>query len=196
MCKHRLFYTLKQSNHQKMKQLITPLLVLCFVFTHAQQRQSVQVTNEVLQSIKEDVWIPFMEAYDQSDSKKLKSIHTDDIVRVTLDENRIQTGAAYLERFGGFVESVKQRGGKIGIAFAILSTAMDETGQVAYQTGYYRFSSQGKDDNELVARGYGKFSVGLRKEDNQWKIWLDTDEGVNLSHEDFDAQEILYVLKQ
>ena len=178
-----------------MRQLSTLLLLCCFALSYG-QRPAKQISNETLDAIKHDVWIPFMEAYDQSDSQKLKSIHSKDIVRVTQHQNQIETGESYLQGFGGFVESVKERGSQIGIAFAILSTAMDDTGELAYQTGYYRFSSRHGDDEDFVVRGYGAFSVGLKRENNSWKIWLDSDKRIDLSHEEFNTQEIVYKLEE
>ena len=104
-------------------------------------------------------------------------------------------GESYLENFGNFVENVREQGNKIGIAFAILTTALDESEQLGYQTGYYRFSSQRPEDKDLVIRGYGKFHVGLKKEGGQWKIWLDSDRRIKLSHEDFKAEKVVYELK-
>ena len=177
-----------------MKHLITLTLVLYVGMTFGQMQQT-QISDALLQSIEKDVWIPFMEAYDESNSKKLKSIHSKDIVRVTVDQNQIETGEAYLEHFGGFVESVKQRGGQLGIAFAILTTATNENGTLAYQTGYYRFSAKQAGDKELKVQGYGHFNVGLRKENGTWKIWLDSDARTDISHEDFNTQEIIYELQ-
>ncbi|MBO0323129.1 nuclear transport factor 2 family protein [Muricauda sp. CAU 1633] len=178
-----------------MKQLTTLLLLCCFALSYG-QRPAKQISNETLEAIKNDVWIPFMEAYDQSDSQKLKSIHTEDIVRVTQDQNLIETGESYLTNFGQFVESVKARGSQLGIAFAILSTAMDDGGELAYQTGYYRFSSRHGEDQDFAVRGYGQFHVGLKKENGSWKIWLDSDKHIDLPHEEFNAQEIVYELEE
>ncbi|RDY61473.1 YybH family protein [Flagellimonas nanhaiensis] len=176
-----------------MKHLITLALVL-FAGTVFGQQQN-QISSTLLQSIEKDVWVPFMEAYNESNSKKLKSIHSKDIVRVTVDHNQIETGEAYLDHFGGFVENVKERGGQLGIAFAILTTATNENGTLAHQTGYYRFSSKGPDDKALKVQGYGHFNVGLKKENGEWKIWLDSDARTDISHDDFNSQEIIYELE-
>ncbi len=178
-----------------MKQLSTLFLLCCFALSYG-QRPAKQISTETLEAIKKDVWIPFIESYDQSDSQKLKSIHSKDIVRVTQDQNLIETGESYLTNFGQFVESVKAQGSQLAIAFAILSTAVDDSGEVAYQTGYYRFSSKRETDEDFVVRGYGKFSVGLKKENGSWKIWLDSDKHIDLPHEEFNGQEIVYELEQ
>lgn len=178
-----------------MRRLIIPMLLLLANIVFAQQREAEEVPQEILSAIQKDVWIPFMEAYQQSDSKKLKSIHAQDIIRVTKDNNRIETGASYLERFGGFVESVQKRGRKMEIAFALLSTAINGEETLAYQTGYYRFSSKTADDEDFVIRGYGKFDVCLKRINGQWKLWLDADTGANISDADFNAHEVIYTLK-
>ena len=174
-----------------MKHLFKITLFLVVGYVSAQQNE---VPKEVIESIKTDVWIPFMESYADLDSDKLKSIHTKDIVRITIDQNEVKTGTSYLEHFGGFLDNVKQRGGQLGIAFAILSTAVDESQDIAYQTGYYRFSSKRKDDENLVPRGYGYFNVGLRKENGTWKLWMDSDKRTDISHSDFHNVDIIYDL--
>lgn len=176
-----------------MKYFAVPLALLFFGVGLAQENP---VTEILLEKIEKDVWIPFMEAYAELDSKKLKSIHTDDIFRVTLDQNRVRTGAAYLEDFGGFLDRMKQNEGRLGISFAILSTAVDASGNLAYQTGYYEFSSKGKGEKSLVVKGYGHFNVGLRKIDGAWKLFLDSDKRIDISKEKFEEQKIVYRLRQ
>lgn len=167
-----------------MKQSILTSLFCClYLFSVG------QTTDKILEEIKKDVWVPFMEAYDQSDPEKLKSIHTKDIIRVIMEQGEIKTGESYLENFADFVAT-----NRVGIAFAILSTSVDQNGELAYQNGYYRFSSKGDDDG-LVVRGYGEFNVGLRKENGSWKIWLDSDKRIPISHEDFNAEKTVYVLE-
>ncbi len=148
-----------------------------------------QTSDEIREEIKKDVWLPFMEAYDESDPEKLKSIHTKDIIRVIMEQGEIKTGESYLENFADFVAS-----NRVGIAFAILSTSVDPNGELAYQNGYYRFSSKGDTDENLVVRGYGEFNVGLRKENGSWKIWLDSDKHAPITHEEFNTQKIVYKL--
>ena len=162
---------------------------LCFA-----QGPAKPISDEILESIKKDVWIPFMEAYDQLDSQKIKSIHTKDIVRQMVDQNKIETGENYLENFGGFLASEKDHGNKLGIAFAILNTAINETEDVAIQTGYYQLSSQNEGDPSLIVRGYGYFNVGLRKENGTWKIWMDSDKHTDISEDDVNNCEIIYKL--
>ncbi|WP_190808823.1 nuclear transport factor 2 family protein [Flagellimonas sp. S3867] len=177
-----------------MKQSLTILFLCCTLLSFGQQKKT--VSNEIVETIRDDVWIPFMEAYAELDSDKLKSIHSKDIVRITIEQNQIETGEKYLEHFGDFLQHMKQGGSKVAIAFAILSTAIDESGTIAYQTGYYRYSSKRKDDAKLSPKGYGYFNVGLKKVDGTWKIWMDSDKNVEITPEDFNTQKILYELME
>ncbi len=177
-----------------MKQFILASLLLIGGYASSQQREPEEVSKEVIQSIKTDVWIPFMESYAELNPEKLKGLHTKDIVRIYLSQNLIRTGEPYLERFSGFLDSSKERGDKVAIAFAILSTAIDDDETLAYQTGYYKFSSKRKDDTEMMVRGYGYFTVGLKKVNGKWKLWLDTDERTDISEEEFNAKGVLYEL--
>lgn len=175
-----------------MKQLFACIALCFFGLSIAQETKA--ISEETIISIKKDVWIPFMEAYADLDSEKLKSIHSGDIVRIYLDQNTVESGQNYMDNFGGFLDDMKQRDDRLGIAFAILSTAIDEKEELAYQTGYYRFSSKRKDDPELVVRGYGLFNVGLKKENNVWKLWLDSDKRINIDATEFNTQDIIYEL--
>ncbi|WP_396589782.1 hypothetical protein [Allomuricauda sp. R78024] len=175
-----------------MKQLFA-LITLCF-FGLSMAQETKVVPEETITSIKKDIWIPFMEAYANLDSKKLKSIHSADIVRIYLDQNIVENGQSYMDNFGGFLNDMKQRDDRLGIAFTILTTAIDEKEELAYQTGYYRFSSKRKDDPDLVVRGYGLFNVGLKKEGGVWKLWLDSDKRINIDAAEFNSQDIIYEL--
>ncbi|SHG27968.1 nuclear transport factor 2 family protein [Flagellimonas flava] len=175
-----------------MKQFFTLILLLGFGISSAQQKK--EIPKETLEAIKTDIWIPFMESYAQLDSDMLKSVHSSDIVRVTIDQNEVRTGEPYLDYFGAFLDQTKEQGGKLAIAFAISSTAIDESGKIAYQTGYYRFGAARDANSEFKTRGYGRFNVGLRLANNGWKIWLDSDKRVDITADEFNGQEIVYEL--
>mgnify|MGYP000052716657 CR=1 FL=1 len=188
-----MFDNIRIVNQDKMKQSITFLLLLFFSVTFGQDPAK-SVSSEIMESIKSDVWVPFMESYDELDSQKIKTIHSQDIVRVLVHQNQVETGSTYLDNFAGFIESVKDKGNRIGISFAILTTAVDHIGTIAYQTGYYRFRSYGNGAKNPIFQGYGYFHVGLRKENGTWKIWLDSDNHTDITDEDFNNCEIIYEL--
>lgn len=175
-----------------MKQFIAIALFFCVVTAIGQEKE---ISQEIIESIKTDIWIPFMESYAELNPDKLKGLHSKDIIRIYLSRNEIKTGESYLERFASFLNSSKEQGDKVAIAFTIRSTAVDENETLAYQTGYYKFSSKRKDDSKMVVRGYGYFTVGLKKEDDKWKLWLDSDKRTDISKEEFISEGILYELK-
>ncbi|MEX0315721.1 MAG: hypothetical protein AB3N18_16205 [Allomuricauda sp.] len=177
-----------------MKLTINFIFLVCVALSFGQEKKN--VPTEIIEAIKNDVWMPFMESYAELDSDKLKSIHSKDIVRVTIDQNEIRTGQPYIDYFSGFLDIVKERGSQVSIAFAILSTAVDESGDLGYQTGYYCYSSKRKDDEKMIPRGYGYFNVGLKKVNGTWKIWLDSDKNAEITHEDFKNHETVYELSR
>ena len=172
----------------------TWMVFLYVVFSGFSQKR--EVSTAVIEKIKKDVWIPFMEAYAQLDTEKLKSIHDSDIFRVTIDQNTVKTGQSYLNDFGGYLDQIKKNGGGLGIAFAVVTTAIDSSGDLAYQTGYYEFSSKSNEDQNPIVRGYGHFSVALRKTEGLWKLFLDADKRVDITLEEFENQEIVYRLNK
>lgn len=172
--------------------IVLPFILLFFALNL--QAQEKEISKEVIQSIEKEVWIPFMESYKDLDSEKLKSIHANDIFRVTTDNNVVKFGLPYLEEFGGFLDQVKANEGQLGIAFSLISTALNDSKDLAYQTGYYEFSSKNKGEQNLTVKGYGHFSVGLRKIDGIWKLFHDVDKRINITKEEFEKQEIVYRL--
>ncbi|NKI32407.1 hypothetical protein [Croceivirga thetidis] len=150
---------------------------------------------DLISAIKQDIWIPFMEAYRDYDEEKLKSIHTEDILRINIDNNQIRYGAPYLNEFAAFLPRMKQNGDKVGIAFVILTTAFNNTKEIAYQTGYYQFQMQSMEEEAISPRGYGYFHVGLRKEKDVWKIFLDSDKKADLNTAQFKGGNTVYELE-
>ena len=174
-----------------MKHYLTIILFTVFSFAFGQQNN---ISEELMESIKADVWIPFMEAYAELNSEKLKSIHANDIFRVTTDNNIVKSGQSYLDEFGGFLDHVKKNKGELEIAFVVLTTATNDSQDLAYQTGYYEFSSKNENEPNITVKGYGHFSVGLRKKNGSWKLFLDSDKRVDITKEVFKSQDIVYRL--
>lgn len=151
--------------------------------------------EKTILSIKNDVWIPYMEAFKTLDTDKFKSVYTKDIIRVEIEKNNIKLGKTYFQDFGGFLESTKKKGGGIKVAFAIISTAIDTNEKIAYQTGYYQFSLRKAGEKDFKVGGYGYFNVGLKKKKGKWKIFLDSDNEANISEKDFRQAGALYELE-
>ena len=67
-----------------------------------------EIPQEVLTQLEEDVWLPFLKAYEELDVAKFKAVHTDDIVRVSNRDNTIEHGAAYMSNMERFFNRVKK----------------------------------------------------------------------------------------
>ena len=182
-----------------MKQYSTIFLIflsICFTYSNAfsQQMKPVQVDSLIVTSIKNDVWIPFMESYRELDAKKLKSIHSPDIIRVSIGMNKIESGSDYLDNLETFFQRIKKMNRQMDITFSIVSSATTE--DKVYQTGYYVFSSKTKDEEHFIPGGFSFFSVMLAKDkgSGRWKISLDTDKQVQLTLEEFMKSGTIYKL--
>lgn len=172
-----------------------PVLLLFIGPSFGQEENKTQTDEVIISAIKQDIWVPFMEAYRDYDEGKLKSIHTEDILRINIDNNQIRYGEAYLNEFAAFLPRMKQNADKVGIAFVILTTAFDNSKEIAYQTGYYQFQMQSKDEEALSPRGYGYFHVGLRKENGVWKIFMDSDKKADMYPAQFKGKKTVYELE-
>ncbi|MEQ8924369.1 MAG: hypothetical protein RLO81_01080 [Fulvivirga sp.] len=177
-----------------MKKLESTLLLILFsvIATFGgEQPAPVQASHEDIEKIKTDVWQPFMESYRDLDITKFKSIHDENLLRVTINENRIERGSEYFDNVERFLGFVKANNKSIDISFAILSTAIK--GDDGYQTGYYRLRSINA-EGEYVVRNYGLFNVALKKVDGVWKLTMDSDKSVQLSDDEYSNVKIQYAL--
>jgi ketosteroid isomerase-like protein len=183
----------------EIKKLMTrPLLLLLSLLPLGaySQQPPASVPEEILNEIAADVWIPFMEAYRDLDSEKLKALHAPDIMRITIDQNRVETGAAYLDKFGGYLQQVQSQGIELGIDFSIATSAIDADQQRVYQTGHYRFSSKQPEADGFQVNGYGYFNVLLKKDQGKWRLLMDADQRVEMDEAAFFCGSRIYSLSQ
>ena len=178
-----------------MKHLQTITLSLLLIATSSitafVKMQPVKTSIEDIEQIKNDVWVPFMESYRDLDISKFKSVHDENVVRVTIDRNYIEVGEEYFSNVQKFIEFVSTNKKVIDISFAVLSTAVKD--DTAYQTGYYRLRSK-DNKGEFVVRNYGFFNVMLKKDDEKWRIALDSDKATNIETSTFNEVDIVYSL--
>jgi len=158
----------------------------------SQQMKPVKVSDHLIDEIRKDVWQPFMESYRDLDSEKFKSIHNSNILRITIDANKIENGSPYLNNLGNFLQQVKKMNRQVAIRFSIISTAIGA--DKAYQTEYYCFLSRGSDKESFAPRGYGFFNVVLGKENGKWKIEMDADKSIQIKEEKFRESGVIYEL--
>lgn len=168
------------------------LLSLFFVSSVFAQQKTVTVDSLIVESVKKDVWVPFMESYRDLDFQKLKSIHTSDITHVGVHLNQIETGADYLKNLNAFFEQIKSLNYQMNITFSIVSSAT--TKNKVYQTGYYTIGLRANENASFQSTGYSSFSVLCIKENGTWKISFDADKKVKLTQEEFEKAGVVYKL--
>ena len=142
-----------------MKYLTILALSLFFGLTFGQPKQKAEVSKAILESIKKMfgflLWKPM------TNPIRYFEIHPcPRHCQGHLGQQYHRDRGILFGELWGFVENIKEKGGQLGIAFAILSTAINEEKNIAYQTGYYRLSSKRADDPNLVVRGYGHLALG------------------------------------
>ncbi|MDT7832534.1 hypothetical protein RQM59_09095 [Flavobacteriaceae bacterium S356] len=172
------------------------LLILSFLFISfnlfSQGQKLVKIDEQIIASIKKDVWIPFMESYRELNTDKLVSLHSSNITRVSVDLNKIEFGEDYLKNLGKLFQQIKKMNIDIDIKFSIISSATSEN--MVYQTGYYVFSTKAKEEKSFKPMGYSSFNVMITKENGTWKISSDTDKKAKLTHEEFLKSGTIYAL--
>jgi ketosteroid isomerase-like protein len=158
------------------KILLLCALCVCVGKVHAQK-------NVWLKEINQDIWTPFMEAYQQTDVAKYKALHTQDLIRATGAGKQIKDLPTYSAEVGKWFAELKQQKTQVSIKFRFLERITN--GKTASERGIYELMLANEANKEQ--RYYGKFHVFLRKEKKKWKIAIDYDsnEGDTISADDF-----------
>jgi ketosteroid isomerase-like protein len=140
-------------------------------------------TGSFQKEINEQVWKPFIKAFNNDDNEAFKAVHSREVTRVIQDDARL---LVYDEYFKKVPDSVKAKWSNwkknIELRFIQRIASKDR----AFEVGYYKSTSVNVVSGEKRS-GYGKFHVLLRKENGVWKILMDadanekTDEAVFLS---------------
>lgn len=140
------------------------------------------------EAINRDIWFNFMQAYQDLDASLFNQIHTDDVLRIPIDGNRMMVGQEYkdrnLDNFNSWnTAKVKQR-----IEFSFYSRIQKSIW--AYETGIYKLTRFNQGNSQSF---YGKFHVTLKKVNGFWKIFIDADsnEEGSIGEEDFQKGNVL-----
>lgn len=157
-----------------------------------QEDNSVGSSADIMTSVYKDIWQPFMESYRDLNIEKFKSLQANDLTKVSIDRNTIQTKAVYFAEIEAFFNQFKQMNRQMDVKFSILSTATGD-GKI-YQTGYYSIGSRGSNSESFQTMGYGYFTVVLIKEDGIWKISMDADKQSTISEDEFRKSKVIYEL--
>ena len=138
--------------------------------------------------IDDQVWIPFMETYTSFDAEGYNELHTDNVLRINRDGQRIKVGDEYKSDQISSAQKNLQKGAKRSIEFAFIERIHD--GDHGFEVGYYKVTYLSPDGNRY---SYGKFHVVLQKLEGQWKILMDADSSLDgsITEEEFSRWDIL-----
>jgi ketosteroid isomerase-like protein len=121
--------------------------------------------------INQQVWKPFIQSFNNLDTKGFMSVHSTEMTRVIQDGNTLYGfDRYYRETEQGNQSTIKaNRKRTIELRFTQRIAADNK----AFEVGYYKFTSLQPDGTSR--NGYGKFHVLLRRENGTWKILMDAD---------------------
>ena len=145
---------------------------------------SIHVTGQsIQQTINDQVWKPFIDAYNNHDTDGFMAVHSKDVVRSPRDAKMVLNWNEYFEQQKRGDDQGKKSGSKrqLGLRF----TERIANDNQAMEVGIYKGTITDKTGN--VRTFYGRFHVALRKENGVWKILIDTDssEGNTIDEEDY-----------
>ena len=155
-----------------MKKLL--FLILLIISNH-----SFAQTSGFEKEITDQVWKPFIKAFNDRNNKAYSKVHSKDFIRVLRDNGEIY---GFEKAFEAQPDSIAQKWAvwKRNLELRFIERIASEN--KAFEIGYYKTSTTNTSTGEKRT-SYGKFYVLLRKEENVWKILMDADgsEGVDES---------------
>lgn len=127
--------------------------------------------DSLQKEINQQVWKPFIQAFNNLDTKGFMQVHSKEMSRVIQDGNLIYGYDRYSKEMESGNESTKKANQKRALELRFTQRiAVDDK---AFEVGYYKFSAIQPDGTSR--NGYGKFHVLLRRENGTWKILMDAD---------------------
>lgn len=140
------------------------------------------------EAINKDVWYNFMQAYRDLDASLFNEIHTDDVLRVSIDQGQLLIGQEYKDKNLETFNNWNSRKLKQKILFSFLKRI--QKGDWAHEVGIFRLTRYNNNRSKFY---YGKFNVTLKKIDGTWKIYIDSDtyEEGTIGESDFIQGDIL-----
>ena len=149
-----------------MKIVLTLGLFLLAVYSAAQDPKV---------EINEDVWIPFINAFNNNDTKSFMQLHSKDVIRSPRDSKKILNWHEYflVQEQGDNADKAAHRKRNLELRF----TERLANNERAIEVGIYKTSYL--NDDGSTSSFYGRFHVVLRKENGKWKILVDTDSSEN-----------------
>jgi ketosteroid isomerase-like protein len=153
-------------------------MCLCFVLTLTTFAQTA-----TQKEINDQVWKPFIKTFNEYDAKGFLDLHSKDVTRSSRDSKEVLNWDQYFQQQDQGDKRSVANGSKRTLELRFLERIGND--DRAIDVGIYKTTSIRKDGNSRSF--YGKFLVVLRKENNVWKILVDTDssEGGTITEKEF-----------
>ena len=141
-----------------------------------------QDTANLKKEIDQQIWYPFMQAWNNFDAEAFNEIHADNMLRGT--PRNLRSGKDYKSgNLKNFLRA-KERGDVRNISFTFEYRVHEKF--MAYEVGYYKIESMRSGEKNFY---YGQFHVVLNKIGERWKIVQDWDadslNGIEIGEEHF-----------
>lgn len=138
--------------------------------------------DSVTRAIDEQVWRPFVKAFNTTDAQAFIDVHAREAIRWPLGWGQPQPGdsirAQALRNWS--VPPPANEGRSIELYF----THRSHTKAFAFDIGYYRVMVAMS--GGVAREFYGHFSTILGRQDGRWRIFLDADNGEGVTREDLE----------
>jgi len=146
-------------------------IIFVFIGIACAQSYAYAQADSLQQQINQQVWKPFIQSFNNLDTKGFMSVHSKEMTRVIQDGNTLYGyDRYYRETEQGNQSTIKaNRKRTIELRFTRRIASYNK----AFEVGYYKFTSVQPDGTSR--NGYGKFHVLLRRENGTWKILMDAD---------------------
>jgi ketosteroid isomerase-like protein len=131
----------------------------------------VQVKGQSIKAINDQVWKPFIGAYNNRDTDGFMAVHSRDVVRSPRDDKMVLNWNEYFERQKRGDDQGKTSGNQRRLSLRFTERIANDN--QAMEVGIYKVVTTDKTGN--IHTFYGRFHVALRKENGTWKILVDTD---------------------
>jgi ketosteroid isomerase-like protein len=157
-----------------MKNCLLFILTLCVLNAFAQNSR---------QEINDQVWKPFIQTFNNYDTKGFMEVHSKEVARAPRDSKTIWNWQEYYQQQEQGDQRGKASSSKRSLELRFTERIVNK--DLAMDVGVYKTTSIRSDGTSRSF--YGRFHVVLRKENEIWKILVDTDssEGNTIGEKDF-----------
>jgi ketosteroid isomerase-like protein len=141
------------------------------------------VAQNAQQEINDQVWTPFIQTFNNYDTDGFMALHSKDVVRSPRDSKAVWNWNEYYQREKKGDAEEKTSGVKRDLTLRFTERIAGD--DLAVDVGIYKTTITRSDGK--IQSFYGRFHVVLRKENNTWKILVDTDssEGQTINEQHF-----------